>query len=258
MSVPRVCQGTPPGDPPQVSVAIVGAGACGLSAALFLKDAGVSALLIERDAHPTGSTALSSGFVPAALTAVQRATGVHDSVEQFAQDILDKSHGTAAPHLVQAYTQAIAPALDALGERHGIPWELLQGFTYPGHSALRMHAVPERSGQGLMQRLLSATQMAGVDLLTQAQVTELWVDEHQRVTGVGVQRPGGQTEYILCQYLLLACNGFGGNPSMVAQWLPEMAHATYAGHVGNDGSAIAWGQALGARLADLSAYQGHG
>ena len=37
-----------------------------------------------------------------------------------------------------------------------------------------------------------------------------------------------------------------------------MADATFAGHVGNDGSAIAWGRALGARLADLGGYQGHG
>ncbi|MCU0763665.1 MAG: FAD-binding protein, partial [Hydrogenophaga sp.] len=40
--------------------------------------------------------------------------------------------------------------------------------------------------------------------------------------------------------------------------LPEMATATYAGHAGNDGSAIDWGRQLGARLADLTAYQGHG
>jgi fumarate reductase flavoprotein subunit len=37
-----------------------------------------------------------------------------------------------------------------------------------------------------------------------------------------------------------------------------MAEATYAGHAGNDGSAIAWGRQLGVRLADLGAYQGHG
>jgi fumarate reductase flavoprotein subunit len=40
--------------------------------------------------------------------------------------------------------------------------------------------------------------------------------------------------------------------------LPEMREALFAGHTGNDGSAIAWGRALGARLADLGGYQGHG
>jgi fumarate reductase flavoprotein subunit len=37
-----------------------------------------------------------------------------------------------------------------------------------------------------------------------------------------------------------------------------MAEATFGGHVGNDGSAILWGESLGARLRDLGGYQGHG
>jgi fumarate reductase flavoprotein subunit len=45
---------------------------------------------------------------------------------------------------------------------------------------------------------------------------------------------------------------------LLTELLPDMAQATYAGHVGNDGSAIVWGRQLGAALADLTAYQGHG
>ena len=46
--------------------------------------------------------------------------------------------------------------------------------------------------------------------------------------------------------------------AMVRELLPEMRDALFAGHTGNDGSAIAWGRELGARLADLGGYQGHG
>src|ERR1044072_5410964 len=38
----------------QVGVAIVGAGACGLTAALMLHDAGVECVVLERDAMPSG------------------------------------------------------------------------------------------------------------------------------------------------------------------------------------------------------------
>jgi fumarate reductase flavoprotein subunit len=77
-----------PDGTPHVPVAIVGAGACGLTAALMLRDAGVDCVLLERDASPQGSTALSSGFIPAAGTTAQRAAGVHgDSPAQFAADI---------------------------------------------------------------------------------------------------------------------------------------------------------------------------
>ena len=248
----------PPGTP-ELPVAIVGSGACGLTAAIALRDAGIDCVLLERDATPQGSTALSSGFIPAAGTRVQRAAGVHDdSAERFAKDIQAKAHGTAAPHLVTAFTEAIAPALDALQQRHGLPFELLDGFLYPGHSALRMHTLPQRTGAALVAALEAAAVRAGALQLGDALVREIWCDADQRVLGVGYQRPDGRIEHLACRALLLACNGFGGNPAMVRELLPEMRDAVFAGHAGNDGSAIAWGRQLGAGLADLGGYQGHG
>ena len=256
---PRVVRSAQlPAEAAQVPMAIVGGGACGLTAALMLADAGIECVVLERDAAPSGSTALSSGFIPAAGTQAQRAQGIADSPEQFARDIQAKAHGNAAPHLVQAYANAVGPALDALAQRHGLQFEVLQGFLYPGHTVERMHAVPERTGAALMTRLQRAADAAGIAVMTEALVRELWVGEGGQVIGLGCQRPDGRMERLRCRAVLLACNGFGGNPELVRELLPEMAAATFAGHVGNDGSAIAWGRALGARLADLGGYQGHG
>ena len=260
MNQPTVVRttGLPPGTP-EVPVAIVGAGAGGLTAALLLRDAGIACVLLERDARAQGSTALSSGFIPAAGTAVQRAAGVlDDSAARFAADIQAKAQGSAAPHLVLAYTQAIGPALDALQQRHGLGFELLDGFLYPGHGLRRMHALPQRTGAALVAALEAAANRAGAMLVTQALVRKLWCDPQGRVLGLGYLRPDGSTETLACRALLLACNGFGGNAEMVQALLPEMRGATFAGHAGNDGSAIAWGRALGAGLADLAGYQGHG
>jgi fumarate reductase flavoprotein subunit len=188
---------------------------------------------------------------------VQRAAGVDDSPERFAGDIQRKARGRAAPHLVEAYTRAIGPALDRLAG-HGVGFELLDGFLYPGHTARRMHALPERTGAALVAALDRAAAAAGALRLDQALVRELWVDGTDRVVGVAFDRPDGRTEALACESLLLACNGFGGNAAMVREWLPAMQAAPFAGHVGNDGSAIAWGRELGAGLADLGGYQGHG
>jgi len=49
-------------------IIIIGAGAAGLTAALAAHDAGGDVLVLERDDKPSGSTALSSGFIPAAGT----------------------------------------------------------------------------------------------------------------------------------------------------------------------------------------------
>ncbi|GAB4036832.1 MAG: FAD-dependent oxidoreductase [Rubrivivax sp.] len=236
----------------EVAVAIVGAGACGLTAATALREAGLEALVLERDASPSGSTALSSGFIPAAGTRWQREAGVADSPEAFAADIQAKAKGRAAPHLVRAYAEASAPALELLA-RHGVEFELLDGFLYPGHHARRMHALPERSGEALMAALLRA---ARADLLPEARLADL--QREGDAWRLVLARPGGAEEYLHARAVLLACNGFGGNPAMVARLLPAMAGAPFAGHVGNDGTAIRLGQTLGAALADLGGFQGHG
>ena len=126
-------------------IAIVGAGACGLVAALTLKDAGVECVLLERDALPSGSTALSSGFIPACGTRWQKARGIDDSVEDFVRDIREKNRNGADPGIVVAAAAAVGPALEWLADRHGIPFEVLEGFLYPGHRVARMHAVPEKN-----------------------------------------------------------------------------------------------------------------
>jgi fumarate reductase flavoprotein subunit len=45
---------------------------------------------------------------------------------------------------------------------------------------------------------------------------------------------------------------------MVETFIPEMAEAEYYGHSSNTGDAVDWGSALGAVLADMGSYQGHG
>ena len=138
-----------PDEAPLFPVVIVGAGACGLTAAIRLREAGVDCLLLERDSVPSGSTALSSGFIPAAETRLQCELGIADSLQQFAEDVVAKTQGQAATHLVEAYTRGVAQAIDAL-EKQGIVFEILDGFLYPGHRARRMHAVAERTGAALM------------------------------------------------------------------------------------------------------------
>ena len=237
---------------------IVGAGACGLVAALAARHAGADVLVLERDRAPSGSTALSSGFIPAAGTRYQRAAGVIDSPQQFAADILRKNHGEADPDLVSAITEASGRAIEWLADQCGMAFVLVDGFLYPGHTALRMHAVPEKTGRAFMAALGAACANAGIDVLCDARVTTLFADQTRRVLGAEVLRPDGTRDEVGCGAMILACSGFGGNPEMVRQHIPELAGVDYFGHAGNRGDAVLWGEALGAALGDMTAYQGHG
>jgi len=241
-----------------VPVIIIGGGACGLVAALTLADSGIDALVLERDPIPTGSTALSSGMIPACGTHIQRAAGVEDSAELLIHDIQSKAMGQADTTIVKAIADASGPTVEWLIADHNINLTLVEGFLYPGFSALRMHAPPSRQGADLMEGLLRAVELTGVDIMTNALVTDLLAMTDERIIGVIIQRPNGRKETVGCQALILACNGYGGNPAMVQEYIPEMAAAEYFGHRGNKGDAVKWGVSLGAAVKHLGAYQGHG
>jgi fumarate reductase flavoprotein subunit len=256
--MPSVSHDIPPVDF-TTDVLIIGAGASGLTAALAAAESGAEVVVLERDISPSGSTSMSSGFVPAPGTRFQAAIGVTDDDDEvFYADLMAKSHGTSDPRLARLAARTIGPAVEWLADAGGVDWHVLDDFLYPGHARHRMHAVPEKTGAALEARLLAAATAADIALVTEALAETLHVDRDGTVRAVGVIRPGGAVEVIGCKCLILACNGYGGNPAMVAEHIPQIADGAYYGHAGNTGHAVAWGQALGAELKHLSGYQGHG
>jgi fumarate reductase flavoprotein subunit len=241
-----------------IPVVIIGAGACGLTAALAAKESGAEVLVLERDAKPSGSTALSTGLIPAAGTRLQAAKGIQDSPALLAEDIWKKAKGQTDRTMVEAVAQASGPTIDWLMGKHQVELVLVEGFLYPGHSALRMHGTPARTGGELEAALLAAAGRADVDIITSATATDLYAEADGRIVAVRFQRPDGSHETVGCEALVLASCGYGGNKELVRKYIPEIADAEFWGHVGNKGDAIVWAEQLGVAVADLGSYQGHG
>ena len=242
----------------EVPVLIVGAGAAGLCAALAAHEAGAECAILERDTVPRGSTALSAGLIPAAGTRFQRERGIVDEPSLFAADILRKAKNEPPRDMVDLVAGGSAPLVEWLADTYGLSFSVVGDFDYPGHSARRMHGLPSRSGAELIDCLRRAVETAGIPIMTSATAATLFAEADGRVRGVGVQRPDGSSETIPCGALVLACSGFGGNPELVRRHIPEMSEASYFGHAGNRGDAVSWGERLGAKLAFMSGYQGHG
>lgn len=240
----------------EVPILIIGAGACGMVAALAATEAGAQALVIEADAIPSGSTALSAGLIPAAATRFQEAVGIADTPDRFARDLQNKAKGANPQHLVDTLASQAGTTIEWLADRFGFPFSVVADFDYPGHSRRRMHGLPTRTGAELVDHLRAACEQAGVDIVCNRRATTLFA-ENGVVSGVAVDGPDG-VETIGCQALVLACNGFGGNRAMVSRYMPEIENAVWFGHDGNRGDALEWGQALGAGVLHLGAYQGHG
>ena len=235
---------------PRLPVAIVGAGACGLTAALMLRDAGVDCVLLERDARAAGLDRAVLGLHSRRRHArAARGRRADDSAERFAADIQAKAHGTAAPHLVAAYTAghragagraaaAPRPASSSCSTAFSTPATACGACTpcrsAPARRWWRRSKPPPRAPARML-----LTRRAGA----RAVVRRRRARARRRLSS----GPTARIEHLACRALLLACNGFGGNPAMVRELLPEMRDAVFAGHAGNDGSAIAWGRQLGAR-----------
>ncbi len=239
-----------------VPIVIIGAGAAGLVGALSAKTAGGDVLVIEADAVPSGSTALSAGLIPAAGTRYQEQAGINDSFEFFAADIQAKAKGQNPQSLVETLAKNSGRTVDWLGETFHLPFSVVTDFDYPGHSRRRMHGLPSRAGRELVDRLRATCEEQGIDIVCSRRATTLFTSGNT-ITGVEVYGPDG-FERIGCEALILACNGFGGNREMVARFMPEITNAVWFGHDGNTGDALTWGKDLGAEMMHLGAYQGHG
>jgi len=242
-----------------VRVVVVGGGAAGLTAALAARDGGADVIVLERDHTPRGSTSMSQGNICAAGTKSQRDYGVKDSGAIFAADIMALTKGQTDARLARAFADASGPTIDWLVEKHAIPLALDTDWgARLGHSRSRIHAVPSKTGTELINALVNACERAGVDIVTDARVVDLYADAEQRIKGVRFVRPDGSADDVGCDALILACCGFGANRAMVKKYIPEMADALYHGHEGNEGDGIQWGMNLGAAVADMTAFQGLG
>jgi fumarate reductase flavoprotein subunit len=243
-----------------VDVVVAGAGAAGLASALSASDVGLTVLVAEaKPSFRQGSnTSMSTSMVPAGGSRWQADAGIDDSPERFLDDIRRKTEGEVDERLATALT-AVAPELvEWLADTCSVPLGLVTDFSYPGHSRDRCHAVPDRSGRTLHAALLDELgRRPSVTLVTPLRVVDVEV-AGGGVVEVAVERPDGSGERISAAGVVLATNGFGADPDLVAEHIPEIAGARYHGGDGSVGDALVIGARLGADTAFLDAYQGHG
>jgi fumarate reductase flavoprotein subunit len=240
-----------------VDVLVIGAGACGLAAAIAAHDAGASVAIVEKGDRPGGNSSLSTGSVPAAGTRFQREAGIADSPEQFAADIQHTAGATDCPSLVRRLVETSAQTVEWLVDTVGARLVLVTAYKHVGHSVPRLHAPASRRGQDLVDDMLAAADRRGIPLAVRNPVRSLVTDASGSVIGAEIETSDGQRQRILAHKVVLAVNGFAGNRDLVARFCPEISGAQYFGARGSTGEAVLWGEYLGAALGNMGAYQGY-
>jgi fumarate reductase flavoprotein subunit len=234
---------------------VVGAGGSGMVAALAASRGGGGALILEKGKEPGGNTALSTGLIPAAGTRFQREAGIlDDTPELMAEDILHKNGHQSDPALTHHLCETSAGLVEWLVDEVGCELVCYTDFLYPGQTRFRMHGPPQGYGAELVRQLADAVRSdPSVELRLDAPVRGL-VLNGDRVVGVRTDE-----HVVEADAVILALDGFGGNPKMVRERIgSEAADALYFGSPNNVGDGVRWGVAVGAATGHLDAYQGHG
>jgi fumarate reductase flavoprotein subunit len=241
----------------ETDVVVVGSGGCGLTAGIAAAQGGMEVMIFEKQARPLSNTARSGGMIPAAGTRFQKVAGIIETPENLAADILRKNHHTSDKEITLHLSRTTTQMVEWLVDEVNVELVLIDDFKYPGHSQFRMHAPPSRTGDALVADLRQAVEkLPSAELVTDASVINLVAGEDDSVLGVVVEH-GSHVERVRARKVILACNGFAGNPEMVARYCPEMVDALYFGGEGNTGEGILWGMELGAEVAFMDAFQAH-
>lgn len=238
-----------------VDVLVIGAGACGLAAAIAAHDGGASVAILEKLDRPGGNSSLSTGSVPAANSRFQRAAGIVDAPDKLVADLMSIAKETDDLALVQRMAEVSAETVEWLVDTVKARLVLITAYRHIGHSVPRLHAPKSRRGQDLVDDFLAALAEREIPLAVGNAVEDLLVEDGA-VVGVRVRSGEGLGD-VRARKTILAVNGFAADRDLVRRHCPEIAGAQYFGARGSNGEAVRWGQKVSAALANMGAYQGY-
>lgn len=238
----------------ETEILVIGAGGCGLAAAIAAHDSGAQVAVVEKLERPGGNTALSTGSVPGAGSRFQRDAGIEDSPERMAEDLMALSGPHDSPELTRLLCAESADLVEWLVDRVGCRMSVITDYKHLGHSVPRLHAPRSRRGQDLLDDLVRGVEGRDIPVAVGNGVERLIADHEGAVIGAVVGEEGSR---VGAAKTVLATNGFAANRALLRTHCPEIAEAAYFGALGSTGEAVEWGRELGAELGNMAAYQGY-
>ena len=227
----------------QADVAVVGAGAAGLYAALVAAREGARVVLVSRSPLAETASYWAQGGIAAALA-------LYDSPARHLADTLAAGRGASRPSAAQVLCEEAPESvhdLESLGvhfdaDRHGHLALGLEG----GHSARRVvHAGGSATGRRITRELSARAAVdERIEVLEPATAASLWM-RHERCVGLSTRRAGGQATDVMARATILATGG------AAALW------ERTTNPPGAVGAGVTLAQHAGAEVADLEFVQFH-
>jgi fumarate reductase flavoprotein subunit len=192
-------------------VAVIGAGASGVTAAVAAADKGANVIIIEKSPTIGGASNISWGarFVNSSV-AVKN--GMKVDVEKTINDWITLNHWRVNIANVRDYINNSGATYDWLTS-HGYPTTLINVMGMP------VHLLPDHSArQGMLRKMLAdSVEKNGGKVLTETAGTKLLTDDNGAVIGVQATRKDGTVLDIMAKAVIIATGGYAGNREMVKE-----------------------------------------
>jgi fumarate reductase flavoprotein subunit len=195
----------------KTDIAVVGAGACGLAAALTAAEAGAKVILFEKQKSPGGSSNFFNGTF-AVESRLQREKFVMYSRDEAFQAIMEYTHWKANARLVRAIVDESAATID---------WLMGQGveftdvitnmpYTQPTYHLVKAH------GAGAIKQLVMRAKEKGVDIRLGTAVTDL-MKTGGRITGLLAEEDGEERE-VEAKAVIISSGGYANNKEWIKKY----------------------------------------
>lgn len=235
-------------------VVVIGSGLAGLVVALSLSDnSSCHVTVLEKEAKPGlgNSIKASSGI---------NCTANADDGPSFQKDTVESAGKGAQPQLIETLINGSTEALAWLRERLQV--DLSSKSQLGGHHAARTHR-PSGSlpvGAEIMGKLKKAVEEASerITTITHAKAKKMLTDGNGRVTGVEYENlETHETETLTAPHVVIATGGYAANPTLLAQYRPELVKFPYTQGPFSTGDGLILGQEVEAACVDLDKIQVH-
>ncbi|MCL1146150.1 flavocytochrome c [Shewanella sp. 10N.261.52.F9] len=239
-----------------VDVIIVGGGSAGFNAAISAKEAGAKVVLFEKAAYTGGNSMLAAGGINAVGTPQQKAKGIEDTVEWYAEDAMKGGRYQNDPKLVKILAEESAGAvawLESLGAN-------MNDLKRSGGARVERTHRPSGGasvGPHIIDTLRKAADKRDIPVRVNSRVEKIVLNDDQSIAGVVVHGRHSGYNMIAADSVVLATGGYGMNKEMVSYYRPTMKDMTSSNNVTATGDGILLAKEIGASMTDIDWVQAH-
>ncbi len=238
----------------EADVAVVGAGAAGLCAAISAMENGAKVVVLEKQGVTGGATARSGGKIVAAGTKWQEAQGFYDTPDMMMDFFRSVGEGMLNEELLRYYSDNAAQLMYWM-EDQGVKFQDVEAI----HSSIETWRVHNPAGGGgqvsggsgngaqLTVPLTRTAEKAGAEFVYNCRAEELLVNDGNAVVGVKGTRNDGSEVTVNAKSVILCTGGYASNREMTARYDECAKDYMTLVPAGNVGDGLVMATAIGAK-----------